>query len=297
VKRILVTGVSGLLGWNICRSIPLQEWEVFGTCLTNEVRLPGIQVLRRDLRERAAVERLLQEVNPDALIHAAAVSDPEYCQVHGLETQGVNVEGSVRLARFCRERSIPFLFTSSDLVFDGLDPPYREEDPVCPVSRYGEQKAQAEEEILAAFPDAAVCRMPLMFGISGSGNRGILPLLRAMREGTPVRLFVDEHRTPISARAASEGILAALGTAKGILHLGGPERISRYDLGRMIAEIFEEGAARLVPCKQSEVATAAPRPPDVSLDSGRAFALGFRPASLAEQIRELRSEVRRTRAV
>lgn len=291
MKKLLVTGVSGLLGWNICRTIPLQEWEVSGICFSHEVGLPGMDMLRMDLRDPEAIEALFQDVRPDAVIHTAAVSDPEFCQTRGIESFGINVEVPVRLARLCRMRSIPFAFTSSDLVFNGLNPPYRERDPVCPVSRYGEQKVEAEKGILAAYPDAAVCRMPLMFGIPGSGFRGILPLLRAMRTGTPLRLFVDEYRTPVSAKSAAEGILIALQSEGGVLHLGGPERISRYHLGRAIAEVFEEKGAVLVGCKQGDVATSAPRPPDVSMDSSRAFELGFRPAPLRDQIRELFSEV------
>lgn len=295
MKRLLVTGVSGLLGWNICRTVPLQEWEVYGICFSHEVSLPGINVLRKDLRDPEAIETLFQEVGPDAVIHAAAISDPEYCQTHSVESFGMNVGSSVCLACLCRDRSIPFVFTSSDLVFDGLNPPYREQDPVCPISRYGEQKVQAEKEILAAYPDATICRMPLMFGIPGSTTRGILSLLRAMRAGTPLRLFVDEHRTPISAKTAAQGILMALVRAGGILHLGGPERISRHDLGGMIAEVFGEKQAVLVSCKRSDVDTSAPRPPDVSMDSSKAFELGFRPPSLRDQIRELFSEYKTLR--
>lgn len=293
MKKLLVTGVSGLLGANICRTLPAQEWEVCGICHTRQVSLPGVNVLQMDLRDPHALETLLQRVGPDAVVHAAAVSDAEYCQSCAAESFGINVEVPVRLARFCRKRSIPFAFTSSDLVFDGRNPPYREADPVCPLGRYGEQKVQSEMGVLAEHPDAVVCRMPLMLGVPGAGFRGILPLLRAMRAGTPLRLFTDEYRTPLSARSAAEGILTALRNGRGILHLGGPERISRYDLGRLIAEVFEERGAVLTACRQGEVATSAPRPHDVSMDSGLAFALGFHPAPLRDQIRELCSEVRK----
>lgn len=117
-------------------------------------------------------------------------------------------------------------------------------------------------------------------------------MLSAMRARRPLRLFTDEYRTPLTAKTAAEGLFLILEKGTGIIHVGGPERISRYDLGRLIAETFEEKEAVFAPCRQKDVVTPAPRPPDVSMDSGRVFELGFRPMPLAEQIRGLYSEFR-----
>lgn len=291
MKRLLVTGVSGLLGWNICRSPSFRDWEIFGVYFTHPVSLAGITVLQSDLIDPVSTETMFQDVRPDAVVHAAAVSNPEYCETHGPECFGLNVGASLRLAHLCRKSSIPYVFTSSDLAFDGMNPPYREEDPVSPVSCYGRQKVEAERGILDIYPDAAVCRMPLMFGIPGAGFRSILPMVKAMSEGAPLRLFVDEHRTPLHAGTAAAGIMVALQKARGILHIGGPERISRYSLGKKLAEVFCQDHAVLVACRQKESATIAPRPPDVSLDSSRAFELGFRPPPLMDQIREVFREL------
>lgn len=116
-------------------------------------------------------------------------------------------------------------------------------------------------------------------------------LVEAMRSGRAVRLFVDEHRTPVSGRTAAAGILLALGRHNGTLHLGGRERISRYEFGRMVADTLGDGNARLVPCRQQDAATSAPRPPDVSLDSSRAFAMGFSPVPLAEELVRIRDGI------
>ncbi|RJR44286.1 MAG: NAD(P)-dependent oxidoreductase [Desulfobacteraceae bacterium] len=292
MKRVLVTGASGLLGWNICRSPSFQDWQIFGVCFTHPVSLSGVTILKRDLGDAGGTEILFQDVRPDAVIHAAAVSDPEYCEAHGPECFGLNVDASIRLAHLCRKRSIPYVFTSSDLAFDGMNPPYREEDPVSPVSLYGRQKVEAERGILEVYPDAAVCRLPLMFGIPGAGFRSILPMVKAMSEGAPLRLFVDEHRTPLHAGTAAAGVILALEKGRGILHIGGPERISRFELGKRMAEVFGQEQAVLVPSRQKEAITAAPRPPDVSLDSRKAFALGFRPPPLLDQIKASYSEFR-----
>ena len=292
MKRIVVTGASGLLGWNLCRFLTGGAYEILGIHLRHELSLPGIQAIRADLRDLGGVTGLFRELRPDAVVHAAAISDADFCQTHRDESHEINVDAAIHLSSLCRARSIPFLFISSDLVFDGLTPPYREGDPPHPRSYYGVQKVLAEKGVLSGYPDAAVCRLPLLIGIPGPGGKGILPTIEAMRQGKVLRLFIDEFRTPITTKSAAAGIAVALEQVRGIVHLGGPERISRYDLGRLIAEVFEERGALLVPSRQKDVATDAPRPPDVSLDSSMAFGLGFRPAPLLEQVRELREEYR-----
>ena len=193
------------------------------------------------------------------------------------------------MAGLCSDAGIPFLFTSSDLVFDGLNPPYAEEDEPSPVSYYGEHKALAESGIKDRYPPSVICRMPLMFGEPGPiATSFIQPLIKAMTEENGVNLFVDEFRTPVSGKDAAQGLMIALDNLPGIIHLGGPERISRYEFGKLVADTFKIRDAKLNACKQVEIKMAAARPPDVSLDSSKAMGLGFEPGSLVNELEELR---------
>lgn len=288
MKRLLITGASGLLGWSLCR-LACGEWEVVGTMSTHVVAVSGVRMLRVDLTSAPDVTALFRDLRPQAVIHAAAVSSPNVCQTHPVESARINVETSILVASLCAEAHIPCLFTSTDLVFDGLDPPYKEDHGTSPVNVYGIQKVRAEEGMMARYPGVTVCRMPLMFGDSGpSASSFIQPMVSAMREGRTLTLFTDEFRTPVSAADAATGLLMALriGVA-GILHLGGSERISRYDFGKLLARTLGMQGARLVPCLRQDIPMAAPRPQDVSLDSSKAFAMGYRPAPLESSLREL----------
>ncbi|MEW6665144.1 MAG: NAD(P)-dependent oxidoreductase [Thermodesulfobacteriota bacterium] len=288
MKRILVTGASGFLGWNICCSAA-GGWETMGTYFRHPITIPGATLVRIDLTDFESLRALFHDIRPDGVVHAAANPDAEYCELHPDESHTINVDVPRELARLCADCRVPFLFTSSDLVFDGLNPPYREEDPVSPLSHYGRQKCMAESGIREVYPDATICRLPLMFGLRGSGPGGLLAgLSKAMRARKELRLFVDEYRTPVSGKTAAAGILLALGRHKGPLHLGGRERISRYEFGRLVAGTLGDGGVRLIPCRQREATTSALRPPDVSLDSSRAFAMGFSPLPLAEELARIR---------
>lgn len=286
--KLLVTGASGFLGWNICQ-IAKKEWEVSGTVFSHNIEISGVNILRVDLTNFKELKKAFRIICPDAVIHTAAKTDPNYCQVHRIESHRINVHTAVSIAGLCDAYSIPCVFTSSDLVFDGLNPPYHEEAPVCPVNFYGEQKVLAEKGMMRRHSMVVICRMALMFGFPGPVAASFIqPMLKAVREGKELRLFTDEFRTPINVSSAVQGVFLALEKVNGILHLGGSERISRYDFGMLMMDIFNIHNARLLPCRQKDAVMAAPRPPDVSLDSSKAFALGFKPLPLAEELEKLR---------
>lgn len=288
MKKLLLTGAGGFLGWNICR-LASSRWNIFGTVFSHPIEIPGVSILQIDLTDFVGLKRIFRQVQPDAVIHTAALSNANFCQLNPEESYKINVDASVNIAGLCAEASIPCVFTSTDLVFDGLSPPYREEDPVSPVSVYGEQKALAEKNMLECHPGAAICRMPLMFGHPGPvASSFIQPMLEALQTGRELRLFVDEFRSPLSGRDAAQGLLMVLSKVSGIIHLGGMERFSRFDFGRLLAHVYDYSDPKITPCRQQDIPMPAPRSKDVSLDSSKAFALGFKPGSIENELEALR---------
>lgn len=291
-RRLLVTGGSGFLGGNLCTVARDAGWDVYATWNGHRVEIPNVSTARVDLTDYRSLRDAIERARPDAVVHTAAASQPNFCQQHPDESRRINTEAAINLAGLCADREIPFAFTSTDLVFDGRHSGYREEDEVSPVNIYAEQKVEAERGVLERHPAAAVCRMPLMFGVPGPTSQSFIqPFIRAMRAGEMLRLFTDEFRTPVSAGTASSGLLLALEKVHGLVHLGGRERISRHDFGVMLARVLEIRSARIVGCKQSDVPMPAPRPPDVSLDSSRAFALGYDPQPLLDELGEIKGRL------
>jgi dTDP-4-dehydrorhamnose reductase len=284
MKKLLITGASGFLGWHLCQ-IAQQEWEVYGTYCSHDLEIPGVKLQKINLTDFQGLKQLFHDIRPDAVIHTAALSQPNFCQNHPQESAAINVTASSNIAGLCADDQIACAFTSTDLVFDGLNAPYKENDPVNPVNIYGEQKVMAEREMLARYPQIAVCRMPLMFGAATpTATSFIQGFVDTLKAGKQLNLFSDEFRTPVSGKTAAEGILLALKTTQGIIHLGGKERISRYDFGRLMVEVLKLPSTSLTSCRQQDVKMSAPRPADVSLDSSQAFALGYTPPSLKVEL-------------
>jgi dTDP-4-dehydrorhamnose reductase len=166
------------------------------------------------------------------------------------------------------------VFLSTDLVFDGEKGWYREDDLPAPLSVYGRTKAAAEQAVLAV-PRGLVLRVSLLFGPSIVERPYFFDeQVVALREGRPLTLFNDEWRTPLSLASAARAVrMLVHSDFAGILHLGGPERMSRLEMGQRLAVHLGMNPSVLVAVPRSSIPAAEPRPGDTSLDSSRWHAL------------------------
>jgi dTDP-4-dehydrorhamnose reductase len=246
-----------------------------------------------DLVDLASVTRLLDETRPDAVLHAAAMGRSDDCAARPGDAERANAVLPGLLAGECRERRLRLVALSTDLVFDGARSFVTESDPAQALGVYGRSKRAGEQAVLAAFPGAAVARVALVLG-RGHGPRTTSSesILRALRSARPITLYTDEHRTPVDPESLAEALARLLaGRQAGLYHLGGPERLSRYELGRRVAIAFGLPEDGLVPGTQASHAGTERRAPDVSLDSSRARReLGWQPRPLDVAIRESRDE-------
>jgi dTDP-4-dehydrorhamnose reductase len=290
MKKLLITGASGFLGWHLGQQAKT-HWHVYGTYATHPVEISGVILLPLDLRDFPATQALFQNVQPDAVIHCAAQSSPNWCQLNPDDSYAINVLAAWNLAGLCADANIPCAFTSTDLVFDGLNPPYSEPDPVCPVNLYGEQKVAAETGMRSRYPQTAICRMPLMFGVAPTAPSFLQPCLETLRAGKPLKLFTDEFRTPASGVTAAQGLLFAVENLNGVIHLGGKERLSRYEFGSVLADVIGVPQNLVQACMQADILMSAPRPKDVSLNSAVAFGLGYHPLSVKAELLRLRDQL------
>jgi dTDP-4-dehydrorhamnose reductase len=289
LKRLFVTGASGFLGWNVCRAAAAGAgWNVHGAYLSHPLTIDAVVLIRLDLQDPLAIQGALEKIHPDAVVHCAAMPDPNICEQRPGDSYNVNVQASITLAAACGERGISLVYTSTDLVFDGEHAPYGETDPQGPLSVYGKHKAAAEKGMREAYPGVTVCRTPVMFGDPGPCSKSFIqPQIAALRQGNKVKYFSDEVRTPVSGATAAQGLLMGTGHPGETLHLGGPRRITRYEFGLLLCAAIGVPASLAVPVPLSQNTAPAPRPRDVSLVSEKAFVLGYAPRPLEEQLREL----------
>jgi dTDP-4-dehydrorhamnose reductase len=235
-KRLLVTGVSGLLGNTIAQQA-LKEWQVLGTVGGFATQLP-INVTITDFSNPTSIAQLGQWES-DVTIHCAAISEGRLCDQDPERAIKVNVDATEQLAKAVTSRGKRFIFLSTDLVFDGKTAPYNEESSPTPLNWYGRTKAMAEERLLG-LPNTLVVRTSLLFGASPRGNRSADErLIQQVNTGIPAKLFTDEFRCPLTASDLATALLALANSSEtGIRHIVGPQCLSRYAIGLQLAKHF-----------------------------------------------------------
>jgi len=276
----LVLGGSGFLGVHVLEAVAATGRRVVSAGRHSPLDRAGAEHAPLDALDGDALEALLERLSPDRVINCCALARGGDCEERPECADRLNAELPEALGRWAGRTGARLVHVSTDLVFGG-EPPraagYREEDSPGPLSIYGNSKAAGEAALLAANPAALVARLPLLFGDSrGRGLGASDSLLAALeRGGRRPRLFVDEFRTPLAVEEAAAALVELAGSpVAGLLHVAGPERLSRFSLGRIVllgAGRSEAEIERfLQPVRQEELDLAALRPADVSLDTRRA---------------------------
>lgn len=289
-KKRVITGASGFLGSHLLHACAPEQ--AIGLYCSTRPEGDGYRYMQLDFSEREACATLLRNTTPDVVIHAAAKSNPDWCERHREQAWRVNAEAPVWLAEACAAIGCRFVFVSSDMVFDGARSWYREDDATNPISWYGKTKLVAEQGVLRANPHAVVARVALIFGrpvAPGRGSSFLLWILEKLESGEPVPLFYDQYRTPVEVGELAQTLLAlAESPVAGVIHVGGSERVDRYTFGRYVCECIgaDTGLLRRTSLKQAE--NLAPRPQDLSLDTTRLHQiLGYRLSDCRSALRRL----------
>ena len=252
---VWLTGANGLIGNYLVRTAPK---------LAPTWRVRALTRVQLELLDFTAVRREFRKDQPQLVIHCAAMSGIAETQADPALARRVNVEVPELLAELAAD--VPFVFFSTDLVFDGRKGNYTEADPVKPIHIYGETKAAAEQIVLKN-PRHLVVRTSINGGISPAGNRGFNEQLwLAWKAGRKMKLFTDEFRCPIFAGETARAVweLATQNRA-GLFHVAGAEKLSRWQIGQLLAQRRPELKANLEPGSARDF-PGPPRAPDTSLN-------------------------------
>lgn len=260
--RVIVTGTAGLIGQYFVKTAArwASGWEVHGLTRAD-----------LDLTDFSSVERMWERLQPNAVIHCAALSRTKDCERDPQQARRINVEATAYLAGCSKE--IPFVFLSSGEVFDGQVGWYRETDHANPINVYGQTKLEAEHRVLQN-PRHTVVRIVLTAGISLNGDRSFVEdMRRAATSGRAMTLYGDEFRCPLPAGVIPRAVWELVNReATGLYHLGGRDRLSRWEIGQALLACYPELQGHLFE-GSSTSHTGAPRPRDLSLNCDKLQAL------------------------
>ena len=271
--RILVTGAGGLLGSAVA-SLATTRFEVF-SAFNEHLPINGTPV-KLDLLDKEETVAVVAKTRPDAVVHAAALTDVDRCEREYDLAERVNRQATRTLSESARKASAYFLYISTDYVFDGEKGLYREDDQTNPISVYGLTKLRGEQSVEASGTEFCIARGSVIYGAHPAAGKVnyALWLLENLRKGEHVRVLRDQHVSPTLNLSFAEMILEALERRQtGIFHMAGASRVSRYDFAIALAGAFGLDSSLVEPVTMDEMKWVAKRPRDSSLDVSKATSL------------------------
>lgn len=292
MKRVLITGASGLLGSNLAR-----DWagafDVTGVTHQHPADLPGVRMMSADLTQPGTAARLVNQVRPELVVNCAAATSIDDCERDPELAQLLNCDLAELVAAAAADAGSRLIHISTDAVFDGAQGRYREEDPPSPINAYGTSKLAGEAAVARAHPGALIVRTNL-FGWNLPHKRNLAEwFLGRMADGRQCPGFSDVWFSPVLVNQLGEVLLELAETdAAGVIHAGGGTCLSKYEFGRKLAEAFGFDPELVRPNGLAAVELGAQRGQQLCLDSGRAEQLLGRAMPAVDggmrRLRELR---------
>ncbi|WP_373497344.1 NAD(P)-dependent oxidoreductase [Aquiflexum sp.] len=291
--KVLVTGANGLLGQKLMdqlRSDP--GFEVIGTG-KGDSRLPdswkGSYAWREmDVTDRQQVLEVFADINPDAVIHTAAMTQVDDCEKEKDQSRIANIDAVSNLIEACRTNDVHLVHLSTDFIFDGEEGPYSEEAKPNPINYYGQTKLEAENRILESGIKWAIVRTVLVYGIANDMSRSniILWVKKSLEEGKTIKVVNDQWRTPTLAEDLAEGcILIVKKGETGIFNISGKDFLTPYQMAIQTANYFGLDKSLITEVDSTLFTQPAKRPPRTGFIIDKAKnELGYSPKTFTEGI-------------
>jgi len=291
--KILITGANGFLGYYLVEQLLAKKYSVIATG-KGECRLPfthavNFQWLSMDFTDPFSIHDVFENIKPDVVVHAGAMSKPDECEMDQMKAYLVNVEGTVQLLINSEELKSFFVFLSTDFVFDGERGMYNENDAPRPVNYYGRTKLEAEEAVKEYEYDWAIVRTVLVYGRNHSGHNNILKIVKEkLEKGEEYNVVDDQLRTPTYVGDLAKGIVSIIDKkATGVFHLSGKDILTPYQIAIKTAKHLKLDSSVIKKVTAASFSQPAKRPLKTGFVIDKAKKeLGYQPVSFEEGLKK-----------
>jgi len=291
--KILITGANGFLGYYLVEQLLAKKYSVIATG-KGECRLPfthavNFQWLSMDFTDPFSIHDVFENIKPDVVVHAGAMSKPDECEMDQMKAYLVNVEGTVQLLINSEELKSFFVFLSTDFVFDGERGMYNENDAPRPVNYYGRTKLEAEEAVKEYQYDWAIVRTVLVYGRNHSGHNNILKIVKEkLEKGEEYNVVDDQLRTPTYVGDLAKGIVSIIDKkATGVFHLSGKDILTPYQIAIKTAKHLKLDSSVIKKVTAASFNQPAKRPLKTGFVIDKAKKeLGYQPVSFEEGLKK-----------
>lgn len=298
--KILITGSNGLLGQKIVKRCVKHNIPFIATSkgANRNPECPNDHYISLDLLQTDEVHQLVLDQKPTAIIHTAALTNVDYCELNPEECNQVNVISTKVLYEAAKSVQAHFELLSTDFVFDGENGPYKEEDTVNPLSVYAQSKVDAEHLLLEDpenYKNWSIARTIIVYGTGFGLSRSnmILWALEALPKGEVMKLVDDQFRSPTWADDLAYGCVEIiLRNQTGIFHLSGPTPRAINQIVEEVGKVLQLTDLKIETISSATLNQAAKRPPRTGFDLSKAEKLlGYHPMDIQETIPLLQKDL------
>ena len=295
MSKILIFGSNGLLGQNLIKHFYAKH-ELFGGSFEAENYIPeyDFPYFTINLTDRLGVADLINKIQPDIVINAAAYTNVDGCEDDPETCWNVNVRGVENIIDACGMLKPILVHVSTDYVFDGEGGPYTEDDVPNPQGNYARSKYNAEKAVTASDLEYIIARTQVLFGTGKNIRPNFVTwVVNQLSQKKKIRIVDDQIGSPTYAPDFCEAIDRLLqNEAYGLFHVSGAEIISRYDFALKIAEVFDLDASLIERIKTEDLKQKAPRPMNSAFKIYKLINYtGWEPHSLTEALQLLKKEL------
>jgi dTDP-4-dehydrorhamnose reductase len=257
--KVFIVGASGLVGSHCMRVFENANWDVIGTHLS----FATDKTVYFDPLSNSSNNFNLKAYKPDVIIHCAALTNVDYCELNRDESKSATLTSTQRLAEYCQANNTKLIYISTDYVFDGINGPYREDAEPNPLNIYGKHKLEAEQ-IVEKLDNSLIARITNVYGEELRSKNFIarLVLLLQSNDAKEIQLTTDQFATPIYAGDVARMLYALITDDKnGIYHLSSTDYYNRFSLAERVKSYFpDNNSVKLKPVLTTYLKQLAKRP-------------------------------------
>jgi dTDP-4-dehydrorhamnose reductase len=294
--RLLITGANGLLGSKLSELSVDRGHKVYSGYLS-KIPTSGVPI-KLDLCNISSINQAFEKIHPEVVLHCAALTDVDKCEVDKDLAININVDGTRLLAYAAKKVNSNVIFISTDYVFNGKKGLYKENDEPRPINFYGHTKLLAETALISSGAKYLIARTSVIYGsrpASGKVNFALY-ILEQLNTLKKIKVLTDQFITPTLNSNLADMLLEATERGlKGLYHMSGATRVSRYEFSIKLAEAFNLNKNLIREAKMSDFQSIwkAKRPKDSSLDVSKAInCLNRKPMYLNDALIEFKKEVK-----